>query len=153
MKANWDTIGIKDVILGADGKHWTITERTLKGGKIGVRMRRDDGKEYAGTPSGEVEVIQRGDRMHDDAVNIIDHVFGGVAVSRELDDGRQVCPLEYTSPATLHAHLRVFHNMEIPRDETDLAALDRVHLNIHVHEQSAGAYEPHIHDADWKVTT
>jgi len=152
MTADWKTVEQGDVIVGADGRHWTITKRGTSGH---VWMKRDDGKTYDGRPDpdSKVEVIQRAGAMMDAAVDIVEHTFGAVMISRQLPDGRHVCPLKYESPATLHAHLHRFHSMVVPADEQDLAALDRIHLNIHTHEQQAGPYEPHTHDEDWKVTT
>lgn len=143
-RGSWLLAEVGDVIVGADGKPWTVINATPAGGVTLDRV--SDHKRYTGVPKGDVEYVSAA-WLERRAVKTIEHEFGGVTVSKQKDDGTHVCPVDYQSPATILAHLHIFHGLTPPEGEQDLKTLRTVHANQH---NTTDQYEPHVHDPDWK---
>ena len=147
LARDWSEAEVGDVIIGADRKEWTVTARSSDG-TTEIKRNSDD-KTYTGKPSGNVAFVSAA-WMERQAVKTVEHEFGGVVVSKQKADGTHICPVDYTSPATILAHLHIFHGLKAPEGETDLATLRKVHANQH---NTTDQYEPHVHDPDWKETS
>lgn len=143
---DWSLAREDDLIVGADGNTWRVESKT--GPKVSL-VRVKDSKKHVGTPSGTVEFLSAGWLEEQAVARIEEHMHGSTVVSRQRGDGTHVCPADYVHVGTLQAHLMLFHKTTPPRDEQDMATLNRVHANLH---NTTDTYEPHVHDPDWQET-
>lgn len=147
----WAEIFPRDVVLGADGKEWTVVEKDTTGH---VRLVRFDGREHEGTPTGNVTLVRKDPQKAeaDTAVALVMVRLGGVVISKHGRDRTKphLTPVEFDDPAALHAHLLIFHG--VTDDAQDLASLTKRHGELHDPEEKAkGLYEDHVHDPDFDL--
>lgn len=152
MTTNAETIPWSDVepnwtIIGKDGKHWLVSER-YPDGRV-LLIRTSDKREHMGSPTGSAQVVNRPLRK---AVDTVVEVLGGVEVgARSGPRGTPwTNPVDFKSPAELHAHLMIFHGKG--SDTADLDGLRKEHDAMHKPDEKAtDLYEPHIHTPDWRA--
>lgn len=148
--ADWSTIVIGDLVELKDGRIWQCIDRH---GEV-VKVEREDGKIYEGTPTGQVKVIDTAQRAMDRAVALVTIQMDGEHIATKDAEGRWLVPATYPDPGTLLSHIYLLHGVVVqPQrglpDDMGLRAILRKHDRLHRPEFKGPGYVNHYHDPDF----
>lgn len=147
---DWTTIAIGDLVELKDRRVWQCIDRH---GDV-VKVERDDGKVYEGTPTGRVKVVDTAQRSLERAVALTQVHLGGEHIATRDAEGRYLVPATFPDPGSLMSHIYVMHGVVVqaPRglhEEQGLRETLKKHEWLHRPENKGKEYVNHYHDPEF----